>query len=192
MSINLTKGQRISLEKVAPGLEAGLIGLGWDVNQADMGAEFDLDASAFLLGGDEKLVSDEHLVFYNNPKSPDPENAIEYMGDNRTGAGEGDDEVILVNLPKVPSDIEKIAITVSIYEAHKRKQNFGQVDNAYVRLVDIQTKKEVLRYDLTEEYSVETGLIVAELYRSNREWRVNAVGAGFKDGLPAILEKYTM
>ncbi len=190
MGISLKKGERVSLDKVSPGLEAVFVGLGWDVNQTDSGPDFDLDASVFLLGSDEKLLSDNHLVFYNNMKSPDPDNSIEHMGDNLTGEGEGDDEVVIVNLKKVPENVAKLVFVVTIYEADQRKQNFGQVENAFVRLVDVKTKEEVLRYDLTEDYSVETALIMAELYKKQGQWRMSAVGAGYEGGLQAILNRY--
>ncbi|MBR8826728.1 MAG: TerD family protein [Gomphosphaeria aponina SAG 52.96 = DSM 107014] len=190
MTVSLQKGERVSLEKVAPGLIAGFIGLGWDTKDTDTGADFDLDASVFLLGANEKLISEKHFVFYNNLTSPDPDQSVKLMGDNQTGAGEGDDEVIIVDLRKVPQEVQKIAITVTIYEAEKRHQNFGQVRNAYVRLVDVQTKAEVLRYDLQEDYSTETALIMAELYRKDGEWRINAVGGGYEGGLAALLNRY--
>ncbi|NBD32926.1 MAG: chemical-damaging agent resistance protein C [Cyanobacteria bacterium] len=191
MGISLQKGQRVSLEKVSPGLEAVFVGLGWDVNKSDTGSDFDLDTSVFLLGDDEKLISDNHLVFYNNLKSPDPENSIEHMGDNLTGAGEGDDEVVIVNLKKVPEDVQKITFVVTIYDGEKRGQNFGQVNNAFVRLVDVKTKEEVLRYDLTEDYSIETAMIMGELYRKDGQWRMSAVGEGYEGGLQAILNRYS-
>jgi len=191
MGISLQKGQRVSLEKVSPGLEAVFVGLGWDVNKSDSGSDFDLDTSVFLLGSDEKLISDNHLVFYNNLKSPDPDHSVEHMGDNLTGAGEGDDEVVIINLKKVPEDIQKITFVVTIYDGEKRGQNFGQVSNAFVRLVDVKTKEEVLRYDLTEEYSIETAMIMGELYRKDGEWRMSAVGQGYEGGLQAILNRYS-
>ncbi len=190
MAISLTKGQRVSLEKVSPGLEAVMVGLGWDVKRVDSGVDFDLDVSVFMLGTDEKLISDNHFIFYNNLKSPDPNHAVEYLGDNLTGAGGGDDEVILVNLKKIPPEVDKLVFTVTIYEADKRKQNFGQVNNAFIRLVDVKTKAEVLRYDLTEDYSIETALIIAEIYRQNGEWRMSAVGSGYQGGLQALLNRY--
>ena len=190
MGISLKKGERVSLEKVSPGLEAIFVGLGWDVNQTDSGADFDLDASVFMLGSNEKLISDSHLIFYNNLKSPDADHAVEHMGDNLTGAGEGDDEVVIVNLKKIPEDVVKLVFVVTIYEADQRKQNFGQVENAFVRIVDVKTKEEVLRYDLTEDYSVETALIMAELYKKEGQWRMSAVGAGYEGGLQAILNRY--
>lgn len=190
MSISLQKGQRISLAKVAPSLTAGFIGLGWDVNATDTGTDFDLDASVFLLGANEKLISDKHFIFYNNLISPDPDQSVKLLGDNRTGEGEGDDEGLIVDLRKIPEDVVKIVITVTIHEADKRGQNFGQVSNAYIRLVDVQNKAEVLRYDLSEEFSVETAVIMAELYNKEGEWRVNAVGSGFQGGLEALLNRY--
>ena len=191
MTISLKKGQRISLEKVAPSLVAGFIGLGWDINATDTGTDFDLDASVFLLGANEKLVSDQHFIFYNNLVSPDSENSVKLLGDNRTGEGDGDDEGVIVDLRKVPADVEKIVVTVTIYEAAKRKQNFGQVTNAYIRLVDVQTKDEVLRYDLSEDFSIETAVVMTELYRNGDEWKLNAVGNGFEGGLQALLDKYS-
>ncbi|MGK7931787.1 MAG: TerD family protein [Microcystaceae cyanobacterium] len=191
MAISLSKGQRISLEKVAPGLEAVMAGLGWDIKNVDTGTDFDLDVSIFMLGSNEKLVSDEHFIFYNNLKSPDPDHAVEHLGDNLTGAGEGDDEVVLVNLNKMPKEVEKLAFVVTIHQAEERKQNFGQVINAFIRLVDVKTKEEILRYDLTEDYSIETALIIAELYLQKGEWRMNAVGSGYQGGLQAILNRYS-
>lgn len=190
MAISLQKGQRVSLDKIAPGLNAAFIGLGWDVNVTDTGYDFDLDASAFLLNSNEKLISDEHFIFYNNLTSPDPEKSIKHMGDNLTGDGDGDDEVIIVDLRKVPSDVARIVITVTIHEAQKRGQNFGQVKNAFVRLVDVETKEEILRYDLEEDFSLETALIMAEIYRKDGEWRMNAVGAGYQGGLQALVNRY--
>ena len=190
MPINLQKGQKISLEKVAPGLVQIFIGLGWDINRTDTGGEFDIDASVFMLGNNEKLLSDQHFIFYNNRTSPDPNKSVEQRGDNRTGAGEGDDEIIDVNLKTVPAEVAKIAIAVTIHEADKRKQNFGQVENAFVRIVNCENEEEIIRYDLTEDFSVETALIMAELYRKDGEWRMNAVGAGYAGGLPALVERY--
>ena len=190
MAISLQKGQRISLDKVAPSLNAAFIGLGWDVNATDTGKDFDLDASVFLLNSQEKLISDEHFIFYNNLTSPDPDQSIKHMGDNLTGEGEGDDEVIIVDLRKIPDNVERIVVTVTIHEADKRKQNFGQVRNAFVRLVDVETKDEVLRYDLEEDFSIETALIMTEIYRKNSEWRMNAVGSGYQGGLQALLNRY--
>ena len=191
MAISLEKGQKVSLEKVAPGLVAAFVGLGWDVKVTDTDSDFDLDSSVFLLGANDKLVSDKHFIFYNNLASPDPDESVKHMGDNLTGAGEGDDEAVIIDLRKVPSEVQKIVFTVTIHEADKRKQNFGQVQNAHVRLVDVQTKEEVLRYDLAEDYSIETALIMAELYRKDGEWRLSAVGSGYEGGLQAILNRYS-
>ena len=190
MAINLSKGERISLEKVAPGLVQIFVGLGWDINVTDTGADFDIDGSVFLLGSNEKLISDKHFIFYNNLTSPDPDQSIKQRGDNRTGAGEGDDEIIDMNLKTIPPEVAKIALTVTIHEADKRKQNFGQVSNAYVRIVNCENEEEIIRYDLTEDFSVETALIMAELYRKDGEWRMNAVGAGYEGGLQALVERY--
>jgi tellurium resistance protein TerD len=190
MAISLSKGERISLEKVSPNLQAAFIGLGWDTKVTDTGHDFDLDSSTFLLGADEKLISDKHLIFYNNLTSPDPDQSVKQMGDNKTGAGEGDDEALIVDLRKVPDDVAKIVITVTIHEAEKRKQNFGQVRNAFVRLMDVQTKEELVRYDLAEDYSTETAMIMAELYRKDGDWRLNAVGEGYEGGLPALVDRY--
>ncbi len=191
MAVSLTKGQRISLEKVAPNLTEIFIGLGWDIKATDTGYDFDLDSSVFLLGSNEKLISDQHFIFYNNLTSPDADKSVQHMGDNLTGIGEGDDEVIKVNLKKVPNDVQKIVVIVTIHEAQQRKQNFGQVKNAFVRIVNAQTQVEAIRYDLVEDYSIETALIMAELYRKDGEWRLNAVGAGYQGGLQAILNRYS-
>jgi tellurium resistance protein TerD len=191
MAISLTKGQRVSLEKVAPGLTEVFVGLGWDVKVVDTGFDFDLDASVFLLGNNEKLISDNHFIFYNNLTSPDPAKSVQHTGDNLTGLGEGDDEVIKINLQKVPGDVQKIVITVTIHEAAERGQNFGQVHNAFVRVVNAQNKQEVIRYDLVEDYSIETALIMAELYRKDGEWRLNAVGSGYQGGLKALLDRFS-
>ena len=190
MVVSLAKGQRVSLEKVAPGLTEIFVGLGWDTKITDGGFDYDLDASLFLLGSNEKLISDNHFVFYNNLTSPDPDKSVEHTGDNLTGDGDGDDEVINVNLQKVPNDVQKIVVVVTIHEAEQRGQNFGQVDNAYVRIVDAKTNAEAARFDLTEDCSIETAMIMAELYRKNGEWRVNAVGAGYQGGLQALLDRY--
>lgn len=190
MAVNLSKGQRISLEKVAPGLSEVFVGLGWDTNITDTGKDFDIDASVFLINSNEKLISDDHFIFYNNLASPDVNKSIEHLGDNRTGLGEGDDEVVKVKLKQVPADIYKIVMTVTIHEAEQRQQNFGQVENAFVRIVNAENKEEVVRFDLSEDFSVETALIMAELYRKDGEWRVNAVGAGYQGGLEALLNRY--
>jgi tellurium resistance protein TerD len=174
----------------SPGLTEIFVGLGWDVKAVDTGVDFDLDASVFLLGSNEKLISDKHFIFYNNLTSPDAAKSVEHTGDNLTGAGDGDDEMVKVNFKQVPAEVDKIVVAVTIHEAQERKQNFGQVQNAFVRIVNLQTEQEVVRYDLVEDYSTETALIMAELYRKDGEWRLNAVGAGYQGGLQALLDRY--
>jgi tellurium resistance protein TerD len=191
MAVSLTKGQRISLEKVSPGLIEVFVGLGWDVKVVDTGFDFDLDSSVFLLGSNEKLISDQHFIFYNNLTSPDAAKSVQHTGDNLTGAGDGDDEVIKIQLQKVPADVQKIVIAVTIHEAAERHQNFGQVQNAFIRVVNAQNEQEVIRYDLVEDYSIETALIMAELYRKDGEWRLNAVGSGYQGGLKALLDRFS-
>ncbi|AMA08704.1 MULTISPECIES: TerD family protein [Cyanophyceae] len=190
MTINLNKGQGISLKKAAPSLTAAFIGLGWDIKQQGTGADFDLDASIFMLGNNGKLISDQHFIFYNNLTSPDPEQAVKLMGDNRTGAGEGDDEVMIIDFRKVPENVATIVVAISIYDGEARRQNFGQVQNAYVRLVNVETKAEVLRYSLQEHFSSETALIMAEVVNEGGEWRLNAVGDGYQGGLQTLLDRY--
>ncbi len=182
--INLSKGQKIDLTKSNPGLSKLLVGLGWDINKYDGQAAFDLDAAAFMLGANGKVQNDADFVFYNNPKHSS--GAVQHMGDNRTGAGEGDDEVIRVDLAKVPAGIDKIDFTVTIHEADTRKQNFGQVSNAFIRIVDEAKGEELIRYDLGEDFSIETAVVVGELYRNAGEWKFNAIGSGFKGGLRAL------
>lgn len=191
MVVSLTKGQRVSLEKVAPGLSEVFVGLGWDVKATDTGSDFDLDSSVFLLGANEKLISDKHFIFYNNLVSPDPNKSVQHIGDNLTGLGEGDDEVIKIDLKKVPEEVKKIVITVTIHETQQSRQNFGQVQNAFVRIVNAQNKQEAVRYDLVEDYSIETALIMAELYRKDGQWSLNAVGSGYQGGLQALLDRYS-
>ncbi len=188
MAISLQKGQKVDLTKGNPGLKKLLIGLGWDVNKYDGGSDFDLDAAAFLLGANGKVNSDDDFVFYNNLKHKS--GAVEHMGDNLTGEGEGDDEEIKVDLEKVPANVEKIDFTVTIYDAEARKQTFGQVSNAYIRVVDEVTGKEVIRYDLGEDFSVETAVVVGEIYRNRGEWKFNAIGAGWSGGLAALGKNY--
>ena len=184
MAISLAKGQKVDLTKTNPGLSKILIGLGWDINKYDGGAQFDLDASAFLLGDNGKVTSDDDFIFYNQAKHKSE--SVEYLGDNRTGAGEGDDEQIKVDLSKVPANIQKISFTVTIDQAEERKQNFGQVENAFIRIVDEANNKELIRYDLGEDFSVETAVVVAELYRHSGEWKFQAIGSGFSGGLAAL------
>ena len=187
MAISLNKGGRLSLSKEAPGLTRVLIGLGWDARATD-GADFDLDASAFLLGAAGKARSDADFIFYNQLKSPC--GSVEHTGDNLTGAGEGDDEVIKVDLSKVPAEVEKIAFTVTIHDADARRQNFGQVGNAYIRVVNADNNTEITRYDLAEDASTETAMIFGELYRHSGEWRFTAVGQGYNGGLAAMCKQY--
>lgn len=184
MAISLTKGQKVDLTKGNPGLSKLLVGLGWDVNKYDGGHDFDLDAAAFMLGSNGKVPADSDFVFYGNLKHSS--GAVLHMGDNLTGAGEGDDEQIKIDLSKVPANIEKIAFTVTIYEAEERRQNFGQVSNAFIRVVDEARNQELIRYDLGEDFSVETAVVVGEIYRNNGEWKFNAIGSGFKGGLRAL------
>ena len=184
MSVNLIKGQKVELTKDNPNLSKILVGLGWDVNKYDGGADSDLDASAFLLGSDGKIHSDTDFIFYNNLKHPS--GSVTHTGDNLTGEGDGDDEVIRVDLSKVPANIHKIAFTVTIYDADNRRQNFGQVSNAYIHIIDQTNNRELLRYDLGEDFSTETALVVGELYRHNSEWKFNAAGSGYRGGLKAL------
>lgn len=188
MAVSLTKGQKVDLTKTNPGLTKVIIGLGWDTNKYDGGKDFDLDTAAFLLGGNGKVGSDNDFVFYNN--LTDPSKAVTHLGDNRTGEGAGDDEQIRVELSKVPSTVEKIDFTVTIHEAQARGQNFGQVSNAFIRIVNEDTNEELIRYDLSEDYSIETAIVVAELYRNNGEWKFNAIGSGFQGGLAALCNNF--
>lgn len=190
MSINLTKGQKISLTKGNPALSKVQIGLGWDVKKYDGGYDFDLDASVFMVGANGKCRKDSDFIFYGNLESP--EGAVKHMGDDRTGGNseEGDDEEILIDLSKVPLDVQKIAVTATIYDAVKRAQNFGMVSNAYIRVVDSVTQTEIVRYDLGEDFSIETAIVVGEIYRHGMEWKFNAVGAGFQGGLAALCANY--
>ncbi|MCR2024777.1 TerD family protein [Anaerotruncus colihominis] len=186
MAINLSKGQKISLSKEAPNLKVALVGLGWDIKQYDSGADYDLDASIFLLDANGKCAHESDFIFYNNLSA----NGVTHSGDNRTGEGDGDDEAITIEFDKVPDYIQKIAVTVTIYDAPARGQNFGQVQNAFVRLVDKQTGSELLRFDLGEDYSTETAIVFAEIYRHNGEWKFSAVGSGFNGGLEALCRQY--
>ncbi len=188
MAIQLKKGQKIDLTKGNPGLKHIRLGLGWDTNMFDGGDDFDLDVSLFMVGKSCKVEQDEDFIFYNNLKHPSE--AVEHLGDNRTGDGDGDDEEILVDFSKMPDRIEKIAVTVTIYEAKERRQNFGQVNNSYVRLVNSDNEEELLRYDLGEEFSIETAIVVCEIYRHNGEWKFSAVGSGFEGGLEALCRSY--
>ncbi|CUN55590.1 MULTISPECIES: TerD family protein [Mitsuokella] len=188
MAVSLSKGQKVDLTKGNPGLTKVLVGLGWDVNKYDGGADFDLDAAAFLTKDNDKVASDEDFVFYNNLKHKS--GAVEHMGDNRTGEGEGDDEEIKIDLAKVPASVAKIAFTVTIDQAQERGQNFGQISNAYIRVVDVATNRELIRYDLGEDYSIETAVVVGELYRHGSDWKFNAIGSGFQGGLAALCRNF--
>ncbi len=187
MAVSLSKGGNVSLTKEAPGLTAVLVGMGWDVRATD-GAAFDLDASVFMCKGDGKVRSDQDFIFYNNLKSVD--GSVEHTGDNLTGEGEGDDEVVKVNLAGVPADIEKITFTVTIHEAEQKRQSFGQVQNAFIRIVNQADNKELARYDLTEDGSTETALIFGELYRHGSDWKFRAVGQGFAGGLGPLAKHH--
>jgi tellurium resistance protein TerD len=183
MGVALTKGGNVSLSKSAPNLTAIMVGLGWDA-RTTTGADFDLDASALLLGSNGRVLSDSHFVFFNNLRSPD--GSVEHTGDNLTGEGEGDDESILVNLAMVPPQVERIVFPVSIYEADVRGQSFGQVTNAFIRIVNQADNNELARYDLSEDASSETAMIFGEVYRRNGEWKFRAVGQGYASGLRGI------
>jgi tellurium resistance protein TerD len=187
MTLSLVKGQKLSLSKEAPSMVRCIVGLGWDA-RATAGADFDLDASAFLLNDLGKCRSEGDFVYYNQPKSAC--GSVESTGDNRTGSGAGDDEQIKVDLSRIPPDVQKVAFTVTINDYEARKQNFGQVNNAYIRLVDEVTGNEVCRFDLSEQFSTETAIIFAELYRKDGTWRFNAVGQGYAGGLQALNHSY--
>jgi len=188
MAINLRKGQKIDLTKGNPGLNKILIGLGWDVNRYDGSESFDLDASAFLLGGNGKAGNENDFIFYNNPRGGNE--SVNHMGDNLTGEGEGDDEQIKIDLGQVPGHIEKIAFTVTIHDAETRSQNFGQVSNAFIRIVDEASGQELIHYDLSEDFSIETAVVTGELYRHGGEWKFNAIGSGFAGGLTALCQNF--
>ena len=190
MAINLKKGQRVSLDN---GLKLCMVGLGWDINKYDGGADFDLDASVFMLGANGKLLRDDDFIFYNNLESRN--GAVKHTGDDRTGGNDGDDEQIIIDLDKVPPEIEKLAICVTINDAEENRQNFGQVSNAYIRLVKMQDEfdadgETILRFDLEEEFSVETALVFAEIYKRNCQWKFNAVASGYQGGLYAIVKSF--
>ncbi|MDZ5603648.1 TerD family protein [Pseudomonas sp. RP23018S] len=187
MALSLSKGGNLSLTKTDPSLTRIIVGLGWDPRATD-GTEFDLDASAFLLKGDGKVRSEADFIFYNQLKSTD--GSVEHTGDNRTGAGDGDDEVIKVDLSRVPADVDKVVFTVTIHDAEARKQSFGQVGGAFIRIVNETNGNEVVRYDLAEDASTETAMIFAELYRNSGEWKFRAVGQGYAGGLKAVATSF--
>ena len=187
MSVSLVKGGNVSLTKEEPGIESIMVGLGWDARSTD-GSDFDLDASCFLLNAAGKVRSDSDFIFYNNLKSAC--GAVEHTGDNRTGAGDGDDEAINVELSRVPADVAKLAFTVTIHEADQRHQNFGMVSNAFIRIVNRKTGREVARFDLSEDASTNTAIIFGEVYRHNNEWKFRAVGQGYNGGLGPLARNY--
>lgn len=187
MSISLSKGGNLSLSKEEPGLSKILIGLGWDTRSTD-GADFDLDASAFLLAAGDRVRSDADFIFYNQLRSAD--GSVEHTGDNLTGEGDGDDEALKVNLAAVPADVQKISVAATIHEADSRRQNFGMMSNAFIRIVNDMTGREIARYDLTEDASIETAMVFGEVYRHNGEWKFRAVGQGFQGGLAAMARNF--
>lgn len=188
MAISLQKGQRVDLTKDRLSLKNVLIGLGWDINHYDGETDFDLDASAFMTKANGKVGNENDFIFYGNLNHVS--GSVQHMGDNRTGEGDGDDEVIKVQLDKIPSDYDTISFTVTIYEAEKRLQNFGMVENAYVRLIDEDTGEELVRFDLTEDFSTETALVVAEIYKRDGQWKFAAIGSGYDGGLKALCKEY--
>ncbi|GAA0922076.1 TerD family protein [Streptomyces thermoalcalitolerans] len=187
MAVSLSKGGNVSLTKEAPGLTAVTVGLGWDV-RTTTGTDFDLDASAIAVNAQGKVLSDAYFVFFNNKQTPD--NSIVHTGDNRTGAGEGDDEAINVNLTALPPEVDKVVFPVSIYDAENRRQNFGQVRNAYIRIINQAGGTEIARYDLSEDAATETAMIFGELYRHGAEWKFRAVGQGYASGLAGIAQDF--
>ena len=187
MSVSLNKGGNVSLSKEEPGLSKLLIGLGWDTRATD-GADFDLDASAFMLAAGDKVRGDGDFIFYNHLRSED--GSVEHTGDNRTGEGDGDDEALTVDLTRVPADVGKIAVAVTIHEGEGRRQNFGMVSNAFIRVVNDQTGREIARYDLSEDASTETAMVFGEVYRHGGEWKFRAVGQGYKGGLGPLARNY--
>lgn len=187
MAISLTKGQNVSLSKTDPSLKNVLVGLGWDARSTD-GQDFDLDASVFMATENAKVPSDSYFIFYNQLVSPC--GGVEHTGDNLTGDGDGDDESVIVRLDKVESNIKSLFITVTIHDAEARRQNFGQVSNAFVRIVNNDTGDEIVRFDLSEDYSTETAMVFGEIYRHNGEWKFRAIGQGYTGGLYALCKQY--
>lgn len=188
MPVSLQKGQKVSLTKGNPGLKKVVVGLGWDVNAFDTGGAFDLDATAFMLADNGRTTGSQDFVFYGNLTHPS--GSVQHIGDNLTGEGDGDDEQIRVDLSLVPANITKIAFTVTIYDAEVRRQNFGQVNNAFIRIYNEETGEELLRYDLGEDFSIETAAVFGELYKSGDEWKFNAIGSGYQGGLAALCANY--
>lgn len=188
MPVSLKKGQKVSLTKGNPGLKNVVVGIGWDINAFDTGTEFDLDTAAFCLTDSGRVSDSNDFVFYGNLVHPS--GAVQHMGDNLTGAGDGDDEQIKIDLSKIPANITKIAFTVTIYDAEARRQNFGQVSNAFVRIFNEVTGEEILGYDLGEDFSIETAVVFGELYKNGDEWKFNAIGSGYQGGLAALCNSY--
>lgn len=188
MAINLSKGQKVDLTKSNPGLSNVIVGLGWDTNKYDGGQDFDLDSSVFLLGANGKASSEADFVFYNNTLGAG--GAVEHTGDNKTGEGEGDDEQVKINLSSIPASIEKVSFAITIHDAEARGQNFGQVSNSYVRIVNAASDEELIRYDLGEDFSIETAVVVGELYRHGGEWKFNAIGSGYQGGLGSLVKDF--
>ncbi|WP_042355343.1 TerD family protein [Bacillus rubiinfantis] len=184
MAISLSKGQKVDLTKTNPGLTKVVVGLGWDTNKYDGGHDFDLDSSVFLLGENGKVTTETDFVFYNNPQGAN--GAVVHTGDNRTGEGDGDDEQVKINLSTIPANIHRVAFTITIHDADSRSQNFGQVSNSYARIFNEETGEELIRYDLGEDFSIETAIVVGELYRHNGEWKFSAIGSGYQGGLAAL------
>jgi tellurium resistance protein TerD len=187
MPVSLTKGGNVNLSKSAPGLTKVTVGLGWDARATD-GAGFDLDASVFLLAESGKVRSDADFVFYNNKRSAD--GSVEHLGDNTTGVGDGDDESVSVTLTGVPADVSRVAFCVTIHDADARRQNFGMVSKAYIRVLDAANGSEIARYDLSEDASVETAMVFGELYRAGAEWKFKAIGQGFAGGLGPLARNF--
>ena len=188
MPVNLQKGQKVSLTKDNPGLNNVVVGIGWDINRFDTGGDFDLDSAAFMLTDAGRVSNQDDFIFFGNLTHPS--GSVRHMGDNLTGAGDGDDEQIRIELSKVPANISRIAFTVTIYDAEQRRQNFGQVSNAYVRIFDESNGVELLRYDLGEDFSIETAAVFGELYKNGAEWKFNAIGSGYQGGLAALCNNY--
>jgi len=188
MAISLQKGQKVDLTKTNPGLTKIIVGLGWDVNKYDGGKDFDLDTSAFMLSPEGKVADEKNFIYFNNPKSA--EGSVSHSGDNKTGAGAGDDEQIKIDLAIVPANVEKISFGITIHEAKERNQNFGQVSNAYVRVLNEASGEELIRYDLGEDFSIETAIVVCDLYRNGAEWKFNAIGSGYQNGLAGLCKDF--
>lgn len=188
MPVSLNKGQKVSLTKENPGLTNVVVGLGWDVNQFDNGGAFDLDTAAFMLGDNGRCPSEKEFIFFGNLNHSS--GSVQHLGDNKTGAGDGDDEQIRINLTAIPDNISKIAFSVTIYEAEERRQNFGQVNNAFIRIYNENNGEELIRYDLGEDFSIETAVVFGELYKHNGEWKFNAIGGGYQGGLAALCANY--